>query len=319
MTYVVSLAIGLAAATLLVPARGAAQGLPFHTETAITAGFQENAARSFISFLGRSGLVEDGTEIDDPMAREIDVVAVPFGVIPISFSPFWSTRVVVPYIDKAMDFASSDGGRMRFHAAGVGDVLVDTKWVFLRANRRSGVTRVGVQGGVTIPVGETDARLPDGAVAPRPLQLGSGSWDVPLDLIASHVDGRWGLSGNIGYRLNTEDGGFDAGDAFGYDVALGFRLAPHVYESLSDQTVVAYLELNGTVSDEDRIGGARHPDSGGHLLFVSPDLQWVPTPWLLLEGSAQFPVVQDLNGVQVEHEPRFQLGTRIRFSVLRGS
>lgn len=309
--------VSIAALLLLAPLPAEAQALPFHTSTGITAGFNENAGRSFVSFLGRSGLVRDGEEIADPMAREVDAFAVPLGVIPISFSPLWTARVVVPWVDKSMGFTATDGRRLRFDASGVGDALVDTKWIFYSDNRPQASTRIGLQGGVKIPLGETDARLPSGEVAPRPLQVGTGSVDVPVKLIFTDVEGRLGFHANAGWRFNTRDDGFEVGDVFSYDAAVGFRFRPWTYQSLTDQSLVVYLELNGEVAQEDEIGGAENPDSGGHVLFLSPDLQWIPTPWLLFEGSVQIPVLQDLNGTQLEHETRVQLGTRFRFSFLR--
>lgn len=308
----------LAAALLCAPIAAAqAQALPFHTTTGITAGFQENAARGFVSFLGRSGLARGGRELADPMDRDIDVLAVVGGAIPIAFTPLWTVRVVVPYLDKSMRFTAPDGRRLRFDASGFGDALIDTKWIFFADNRPQAATRIGLQAGVKVPLGKTDARLPDGEVAPRPLQVGTGSWDFPLQLIVTNTENRWGFHANLGYRINTGNDGFEAGDVFSYSAAVGFRFVPWVYGSLTDQTVVAYLELNGEVAGRDRMDGAKNLDSGGHVLFLSPDLQWIPTPWLLFEGSVQIPVLQALNGTQLEHETRFQMGTRVRFSVFR--
>lgn len=314
---VVALVLAPVFGILVGPSPVAAQALPFHTSTGITAGFNENAARSFVTFLGRSGLVRDGTEIADPMDRDIDVFGVVNGAILGGFTPYWTYRVIVPWVDKSMDFTAPNGGRTHFGASGVGDAILQSKWIFFRSNQLRGTTRLGIQGRVTVPLGETDATLPGGEVAPRPLQVGTGSWDVEPTLIFTKTQGRLGFHANAGWRFNAEDEGFETGDMFSYDAAVGFRFVPWTYESLTDQSMVAYLELNGEVSREDEIDGLENPSSGGHVLFLSPDLQWIPTPWLLFEGSVQVPVVQDLNGAQLEHETRFQLGARFRFSFLR--
>lgn len=57
---------------VLAPRAAPAQALPFHTDTAITAGFQENAARAFAGALSREGLVADGEDVPDPADRELD-------------------------------------------------------------------------------------------------------------------------------------------------------------------------------------------------------------------------------------------------------
>ncbi|MGH7556721.1 MAG: transporter [Gemmatimonadota bacterium] len=304
----------VAAVAWLFPVPAGAQALPFHTDTGITTGFQENAGRGFVSLLGREGLLVDGDEAEDPARRELDAFAIVGGAIPLTFTPLWTARVVVPFVHKSLAFDGPIGERLEFDTGGLGDVLVDTKWIFYSDNRPQASTRLGLQAGIKIPTGETDERLPGSEVAPRPLQVGTGAWDVPVELVLTDTEGRWGFHGNVGWRFNFEDDGFEAGDVFKYDAALGLRFLPWVYKSLRDQTLVAYLELNGEVAREDEIVGEENADSGGHLLFVSPDLQWIPTPWLLFEASVQIPVVQDLNGAQLEHETRFQLGGRFRFS-----
>ncbi len=308
---------GLTAALLLAPSGLRAQVLPFHTETAITTGFEEGAARTFAMFAGREGLLLDGEEISDPMQRDIDIFVQPVVVLPYAITPLWTTRVIVPFVHKSMDFTAPDGVPRSYSTGGVGDVILDTKWVFLNKNRLGGTTRLGIEGGVKIPLGKTSAEFPDGTTAPRPLQVGTGSWDFPFKVLFTMSEGHFGLLSNLGYRVNTTHDGFKAGNVFSYDLATGLRFVPWVYRSLRDQSLVLYLELNGEVGARSEVGGLSAPDSGGHLLFLSPDLQWIPLPWLLFEGSVQFPIVQDLNGTQLKHSTRFQLGTRFRFSFLR--
>ena len=309
-----TLVAGLMVLMPLAPGHLMAQALPFHTETAITTGFEQGAARTFSAFGGRAGLRQDGVGIPDPLQRDIDVFVQPFAVLPYAITPMWTTRIVAPLVHKSMDFNPPAGTRQGYSTSGIGDVLVDTKWVFLSQNQLKGTTRLGIEGGVRIPLGKASALLPDGTIAPRPLQVGSGYWSFPFKALFTLTRDRFGLLANAGYQINASDDDFTAGDAFSYDAALGFRVAPSVYKSLRDKSLMVYLELNGTVSQRNELSGASDPNSGGHLVFLSPDLQWIPTPWLLFEASVQFPIVQDLNGTQLEYGTRFQVGTRVRFS-----
>ena len=195
-----ALVTGVTAAIALAPAGLTAQALPFHTETAITTGFEEAAARTFALFAGREGLRADGVEITDPMQRDIDVYAQPFAVLPYAINPMWTTRVIVPFVRKSMDFTSPDGVRRNYTTNGLGDVIVDTKWIFLSKNRLGGTTRLGIEGGVKIPLGKTGSTLPNDTVAPRPLQVGSGSWDFPFKALLTLTQRRNGLLANVGYR-----------------------------------------------------------------------------------------------------------------------
>jgi len=126
-----------------------------------------------------------------------------------------------------------------------------------------GTTRLGIEGGVKIPLGKTSAEFPDGTVAPRPLQVGTGSWDFPFKALFTMTRGHFGLLSNVGYRINTTRDGFKAGNVFSYDIATGLRFLPWVYRSLRDQSLVLYLELNGEVGARSESEGCPLPTRAG--------------------------------------------------------
>lgn len=59
------------------------------------------------------------------------------------------------------------------------------------------------------------------------------------------------------------------------------------------------LELNGRWQDQARVGGGVASDSGGHVLYVSPGVQFLLRRNLILEGEMQVPVLHELNGTQL--------------------
>ncbi len=72
------------------------------------------------------------------------------------------------------------------------------------------------------------------------------------------------------------------------------------------------IEANGKTSQETRSGGAKLGDTGGTIVFVSPGIQFV-TRRVIYEGSIQIPVVQNLNGGQVETDFVAAAGVRVQF------
>jgi len=53
--------------------------------------------------------------------------------------------------------------------------------------------------------------------------------------------------------------------------------------------------------------------SGGQLLFLSPGLQYLPRPNVILEGSVQVPIYRDLNGRQLAPDWSAVVGLRYLF------
>jgi len=281
---------------LLAPLSVFAQGLPFHTETALTMAFEERGGRIASRYVPRDS---------------VSTWLAPFVVLPFAPHRRLSTRVVVPLVYRQLTTGAS-GGATPYREAGLGDIFVAAKWAFFVRDRRGGTTRLAVVGGISLPTGRTGARFDDGPEAPRPLQLGTGAVSGSATLVGTAIRGRWGVSADIGHRRHATADDFRFGPVTRYDVAVGLRFPARV-ETIRTRTWQIYLEWNGLVSARSRAAGAEIPDSGGHVGFVSPGVQWVPLPQFLLEASLQIPVVEDVNGSQLGYGLRPSLGVRFLF------
>ncbi len=285
--------VRLWAALALTSASLRAQALPFHTESALTTAFEERGLRSVFA-----------------VARRGDLTVGTAQLVVLPFAPHQrvTTAVAVPVLYKRLTRPEP-----RYANAGLGDVTLMTKWAFLARDRFAGTARLALVGRARVPTGTTGATLDDGTPAPRALQLGSGAVAGGASLVATITRNRWGLTAALGHMRSATDDGYRIGPATQYDVALGIRI-PRYVETVRTRTLQLYLEWNGLVAARDRQNGSPVPDTGGHVAFLSPGLQWVALPQLLFEGSVQVPVVQDLNGTQSDHGIRVALGSRFLFS-----
>lgn len=270
-----------------------AQGLPFHTETALTMGFEERGVRTF----GAAQTRGDATVFVSPIV-----------VLPFAPHHRVTTKVVLPLVYKRYNASPNP----QYSNAGIGDLSVAAKWAFFASNRPGGTTRLAIAGAVSLPTGSSNAELADGSMAPRPLQLGKGVVSGSLSLMGTLVRGPWGLSADVGHTRAAPDGDFRFGATTRYDVAIGLRL-PFYVATIRTKTLQFYLEWNGSITARSAQDGAVLPNSGGHVAYLSPGVQWVVLPQLLIEGSVQIPVVQDHNGTQPNFGVRPALGARFLF------
>ncbi len=278
---------------LPVPHIVTAQGLPFHTPSALTVAFEARGVRVFSSVQRRG---------------DVTAVRAPVAVLPYAPHQRLTTTIVVPVIYKRMNPDSVPA----WANAGIGDIAVSLKWAFLARDRFGGTTRLAVVGTATLPTGSTDALLPDGGTAPRPAQLGLGAASGGAALVGTVLRGAWGLSASAGHARHARADGFLRGPVTRYDVGVGLRIPSHV-ESIRTQTLQLYIEWNGAFSGRDKLADTVLPETGGHVAYLSPGAQWVVLPQLLLEASVQFPVVQSLNGLQPEFGVRPSAGMRFLF------
>ncbi|MCZ6753896.1 MAG: hypothetical protein O7E49_01170 [Gemmatimonadetes bacterium] len=282
----------LAAVLLAIPFATQAQGLPFHTESALTTAFEERGLRAF-TMVGRRG---DATTVTTPLV-----------ILPWAPHHRVTTRVVVPLVHKRFETTGSS-----YSQTGLGDVALAIKWAFHVRDRPSGTTRLAVVASGTLPTGSTGATFENGMLAPPQRQLGKGTATLGAALAGTIIRGRWGLNFDVGHARNGTHDGFQFGATTRYDVAIGFRIPDRV-ETIRTRTVQLYLEWNGVITGRSEQGSIPVPNSGGHVAFLSPGVQWVVMPQLLLEGSIQIPVLQTYNGSQPSVGVRPALGARFLF------
>jgi hypothetical protein len=304
ISYVARLAVLIFGTPLVAQA----QGLPFNTPTALPLALSENAVRSFYRHTEMGTLLRNRDEVSDAADRRLSVDLVPV-VVPYGVTPRTTLFVGVPYLWKSFEMGGTEKTNNGF-----GDVFIQIKQELLKRNFRGGTTRFAVFGRSSFPTGNTER---DGEPLTPSLRLGAGVVDLSGAAVLTHVDDRIGITGMTRYNVvATAHEGVRRGDRFQYGLALGYRLFPVVYESFTDKTWVAYLEFNGTVEAPATEEGTPLENTGGHTLFVSPGLQFIPTPNLLFEATIQASMVRELRGEQLGPDWSLAVGGRILMTFL---
>ncbi len=278
------------------PLSVAGQGLPFHTPSALTTAFEERGVRIFSMVQSRG---------------DVTRVVLPLVVLPFAPHERVTTTVKLPlaYIRMRDPGDASDGA---YAEGGIGDLRLSAKFAFFVRNRFAGTTRVALILGASLPTGSTSARTNDGLPAPRPLQLGTGAPSGGVTVVTTIVRNRWGLNAAVGHVRHGTDDDFHFGAVTRYDLALSIR-GPEEVETLRTRTLQLYLEWNGSIAQRATSGGSELVDTGGHVGYLSPGIQWVVLPQLLIEGGLQIPVLQNHNGVQQDYGVRPAIGARFLF------
>ena len=281
---------------LFGPVPVAGQGLPFHTPSALTTSFEERGARVFAMVQSRG---------------EVTNVVLPIVVLPFAPHERLTTTVKLPLTYKRMTDLNGDSGG-EYSEGGIGDLGLSAKYAFFVRNRFAGTTRVALILAASLPTGSTSAKTRDGLTAPRPLQLGTGAPSGGVTVVTTIVRNRWGFSAAVGHTRHAADDGFRFGAVTRYDLAVSLRV-PEEVETIRTRTVQLYLEWNGSITEQATSDTNRLVDTGGHVGYLSPGIQWVLLPQLLIEGSLQIPVLQDHNGLQPDYGMRPAIGARLLF------
>ena len=284
----------VAAVFVAIPA--AAQGPPINTDTPIMLGLQGRGTRTFVKVVRRARLLDHGHEVDDPMGRSTTATVLPFAVPYNFFSDKFQVGLVAPFVN--VDLSTIEGEQSN---GGIGDIQLFAKYLLYQRDRRNETFRIASKAGVKLPTGD-DEGLP---------ALGTGSTDYFVTTVAAWIRGRIGIYGEGIYRINTSNENVDFGDAVSYNVAFGYRLVPAVYETYPSPQLSVYLELNGTTTSTSARGGDTVASSGGTLVFLSPGIQYVGGRRWLIEGSFQYPIVNNPNGTQLATSWTSSFGLRV--------
>jgi Putative MetA-pathway of phenol degradation len=166
-------------------------------------------------------------------------------------------------------------------------------------------------GGIKLPTGRDDERLSNGELLEPSSQPGSGSYDFMGGVaysrfLTSHLT----LDASVSYILRTEAHDYRVGDRFDADLAVAWRLTDDIR---SMPNISLFGELAWTTLLKDHADGVANPNSGGNTLYLAPGVRARFSPSTALTVSPQFPVLQQLDGDQVETEYKLTAMLSIAF------
>ncbi len=176
---------------------------------------------------------------------------------------------------------------------------------------RGPLGQVALFGGVKFPVGDDRVFTSGGERVEPASTAGSGAWDGMFGAaytqsltpsVAVDVSAQYIVRGEKhDYRLGNR---FDAGMALGWRFIGNAQSFPQV--SLQGEATVRSVQKS-KVSEE------REESTGGTVLFLSPGLRVRFSEHAAWSVGVQFPVLQELNGDQVETDFRLTSSLNISF------
>lgn len=214
-------------------------------------------------------------------------------------------------------------------SGGVGDLSVIGKYRFFNdtASRQEAALLLGLE----MPTGTTRRTTLDGERFDAEHQPGSGSWDPLIGAAYTRRATGWSFDASLLYKVATRGTqSTDLGDQVFYGAAVSWRLrggegaAPHAHapgedtphhhhDEAAGTSVDLILELNGEWQARQDIAGVEDPNSGGHVLYLSPGVAVGSAGGWLAHLSAGIPVHQRLNGTHPETDWRVMLGVSRAF------
>jgi hypothetical protein len=259
--------------------------------------FNQNQLRSGTKSVGRGSF-------DFPNDQEIQEKTINRNLtLTLDYSPTvdWGVAVVVPTFNRYhATIAAGDTEPSFSQGNGLGDVRV--------LSRYQGFTDdhfIGVQFGVKLPTGGTKQTFNGGAQAGEALdaglQLGTGTTDLLLGVYAFGSLGQdWGCFGQVLFQKPmAEKNGFKPGD--GVNANFGLR-----YSGFS--RVTPHLQVNVRAEGRESGINADIDNSGATLAYLSPGLTFNISPKFQVYIFGQVPIVQRVNGLQLEPRSSVSLG-----------
>jgi hypothetical protein len=189
---------------------------------------------------------------------------------------------------------------------GLTDLTLNVKYRFLRGR----VGNVSVIGGIILPTGRDNVRLGNGEPLEPSSQPGTGAFGYQVGLAYSRfLTPRITTDASAVYTIRTPHDGFEVGDRVDLGIALAYRLTGNIrrYPNWS-----VFGEANAVWLGKDEADGEKNPNSGGWTVYLTPGVRVRFTENLALTVAPSFPIVQELNGEQVE--TGFKLAVALSFS-----
>jgi len=282
--------------TLPYPQRVIAQGPPIQTDTPIMLGIQGRGIRISGKWIRKATLITNGQKISFSPKETVDTWITPIAFPYNFFSDKFQIGLVLPFMKIRMNKTGN-----QLSNSGIGDIQVFAKYLLYQRDGRNKTFRIASKIGIKLATGKKQLPLP----------LGSGSTDYIFSTVAGWIAGRIGIYAEGLYHLNTSNGNLTYGDAFGYNLAFGYRLLPAIYETYPSPQLNGFIEINGWKTNKNRLDNKTINNSGGNIVFLTPGLQYIGGRHWLVEVAFQYPLINQLNGNQLSVDWTLSIGTRI--------
>lgn len=277
----------LASLVFLLPSIAIAQGV--NTNVALPVAEGEGIFRSQLRYTRAT---------DDPsgMGRELEAFVLPQTLV-YGLTPRLTVFATLPILaHRRVELSTGDVRRDE----AVGDLRLLGRYTFFADDYAPLSTRrVALLGGMKFPTGAE--------------RFGTPSFDPIFGAVGTWASNRHELDLDALYLIGTERHNLETGDRFRYDMAYRYRFWPERFGRRLLQ-LNGVLELNGAWTGRTQDDGKTVRNSGGHVLFLSPGVQFI-TNRVILEASIQVPIVQDLNGPQLETDFIGVLSVRVPFEL----
>lgn len=159
-----------------------------------------------------------------------------------------------------------------------------------------------ILGGI-IPTGKDDELLSDGDPLEPSSQPGTGEFGIQSGLAYSrYLTTNVALDASALYTYRFEDDDFQVGDRLDTSVAIAYRFSESVrdFPQFSVFGEVTNVYIGKDHSDDE----GNNPNSGGNTLFLTPGVRLRFTEQVSFSLAPSIPVLQDLNGNQLETDFR---------------
>jgi hypothetical protein len=256
---------------------------------------------------------EDYTEFEDLSAATVEAKATTAGSFDLLDRSFLSTFSVsygivenfqvnlsigyykaVNALEAEFDADTGETEILTFDPDGVTDLWLGGKYRFYRGP----IGSIAVFGGAKFPTGRFDVENSAGERVEPSATAGSGSYDGMLGLAYSRfLISQLTFDTSVQYTYRTEADDFRLGDRVDAGLALAYRFTEdiHTFPQFS-----AFAEANVRYLFKSEENGERDPNTGGTVLFLTPGFRVSFCPNFSFTVSSPLPVVQDLNGEQLE-------------------
>lgn len=194
-----------------------------------------------------------------------------------------------------------------FNPDGLTDLWLSGKYRFYRGP----AGQFAVFGGVKFPTGRHDVKNSEGERVEPSATAGTGSYDGMSGLAYSrYLTSRITLDASGQYTFRTEHDDFRLGDRIDAGLALAYRITEDIQKY---PQVSLFAEANMRHLFKTAENGDRDPNTGGTVLFLSPGVRASFSRNFAFTLSPQIPVLQDLNGEQLETKIKVNAALTITF------